>query len=97
MYDALQKAISKLSARITDFERLVEMEEQQEDNIPANLDVRNYTYTFMDGKLYFRENSRMYRKEVSTNMEERIKAMDLIRAVTNVSMNEYGAVNIPYC
>ena len=83
MYEALHKAIRKLSASITDFERLEESaEEEQVDNIPANPDVRNYTYTFMDGKLYFRENSRMYRKEVSANMEERIKAMDQIRVVT---------------
>lgn len=83
MYEALHKAIRKLSASITDFERLEESaEEEQVDNIPANPDVRNYTYTFMDGKLYFRENSRMYRKEVSANMEERIKAMDQIRTAT---------------
>ena len=83
LYASLQKAIRNLSATISDYEKSEEMsEEQQEDIIPADPDVRNYTYAFMDGKLYYRENSRMYRKEVSTNMEERIRAMHHIRAVT---------------
>jgi N12 class adenine-specific DNA methylase len=83
LYGSLQKAIRKLSATITDYEKFEEiLEERQEDIIPANPDVRNYNYAFMDGKLYYRENSRMYRKEVSPNMEERIKAMHNIRAVT---------------
>ncbi len=83
LYASLQKAIRNLSATITDYEKSEEMsEEQQEDIIPANPDVRNYTYAFLDGKLYYRENSRMFRKEVSPIMEERIRAMHHIRAVT---------------
>ena len=39
--------------------------EQTEEVIPADPDVRNYTYTFFEGKLYYRENSEMVRKEVS--------------------------------
>ena len=74
--------MKKLTATIPELELLENMDNQQKDIIPANPEVRNFTYTFMDGKLYFRENSQMYRKEVSANMEERIKAMDNIRAVT---------------
>jgi N12 class adenine-specific DNA methylase len=82
LYEALQRAVKKLSAKIPELELLENTDDQQEDIISANPEVRNFTYTFMDGKLYFRENSQMYRKEVSANMEERIKAMDNIRAVT---------------
>jgi len=82
LYEALQAAVRNLSAQITDFERLEESEEQAEDVIPANPDVRNFTYTFLDGKLYYRENSQMYRREVSANVESRIAAMNDIRAVT---------------
>ena len=38
--------------------------------------MKNYTYTFVDGKLYYRENSVMYRKELSATAEERIRGMD---------------------
>ena len=82
MYDALNKAINNMQAQLTDFERLTEEEEKSEDIIPADPDVRNYSYCFVDGKLYFRENSQMYRREVSETVEERIKALDEIRRVT---------------
>lgn len=84
LYEALQAAVRNLSAQITDFERLEESEEQAEDVIPANPDVRNFTYTFLEGKLYYRENSQMYRREVSANVESRIVAMNDIRAVTRM-------------
>ena len=57
-------------------------EENMEDIIEADPDVKNYTYTFVDGKLYYRENSVMYRKEVSQAAEERIRGMDAIRTIT---------------
>ncbi len=49
---------------------------------PADPDVRNYTYTFFEGKLYYRENSEMVRKEVSQTAEERIRSLDEIRQIT---------------
>ena len=82
MYDALNKAISNMQAQLTDFERLAEEEEKSEDIIPADPDVRNFSYCFVQDKLYFRENSQMYRREVSAAVEERIKALDEIRTVT---------------
>ena len=45
-------------------------------------DVRNYTYTFFEGKLYYRENSEMVKKEVSQTAEERIRSLDEIRQIT---------------
>ena len=82
MYEALNKAISNIKAQMTDFERVADEAEQTEEVIPADPDVRNYTYTFFEGKLYYRENSEMVKKEVSQTAEERIRCLDEIRQIT---------------
>lgn len=79
---ALSQAVSNLKGQITDVMELMDTEEPIKDMIDADPDVKNYTFTFVDGKLYYRENSKMYRKEVSAAMEERIRLMDEIRTVT---------------
>ena len=80
--EALKTAVGQLSGRITDVAELAGEEEKTEDIIEADPDVKNYTYTFVNGKLYYRENSVMYRKEVSQVAEERIRLMDEIRTIT---------------
>lgn len=82
MYEALNNAIRNIKAQMTDFERISDEEEQSEEIIPADPDVRNYTYTFYDGKLYYRENSEMKRQDVSQTAEERIRSLDEIRTIT---------------
>ena len=82
MYEALNKAIGNIKAQMTDFEKVADEAEQTEEVIPADPDVRNYTYTFYEGKLYYRENSEMVRKEVSQTAEERIRSLDEIRQIT---------------
>lgn len=79
---ALETAVGRLSGRITDVVELAAEEENMEDIIEADPGVKNYTYTFVDGKLYYRENSVMYRKEMSATAEERIRGMDEIRTIT---------------
>ena len=79
---ALSQAVGSLKGQITDVMELVDAEEPVRDMIDADPDVKNYTYTFVDGKIYYRENSKMYLKEVSAAMEERIRLMDEIRTVT---------------
>ena len=79
---ALSQAVGSLKGQITDVMELVDAEEPVRDMIDADPDVKNYTYTFVDEKLYYRENSKMYLKEVSAAMEERIRLMDEIRTVT---------------
>jgi N12 class adenine-specific DNA methylase len=79
---SLAAAVGQLSGRITDVVELADEEENTQDIIEADPDVKNYTYTFVGGKLYYRENSVMYRKEVSATAEERIRRMDEIRTVT---------------
>ena len=74
--------IGNIKAQMTDFERVADEAEQTEEVIPADPDVRNYTYTFFEGKLYYRENSEMVRKEVSQTAEGRIRSLDEIRQIT---------------
>ena len=82
LQEALSHAVSNIHAQITDFERTVEEGEEPEEYLPADPDVKNFTYTFIDGVLYFRKDSRMVRQEVGDKVLERIKGMDAIRTAT---------------
>lgn len=82
LYEALNGAIRNIKAQISDFDRISEEEDKSKEVIPADPDVRNFTYTFFEGKLYYRENSQMVRQEVSANALERIRKLDEIRQVT---------------
>ena len=79
---ALRQALGRLSVQIPDYEALSEPGEEPEESIPADLDVKNYTYTFVDGALYYRKDSRMYRQEVGNTVLDRIRGMDEIRRCT---------------
>lgn len=80
LYGALRQALDHLSVQIPDYEIL--QGEESEESLPADPDVKNYTYTFVDGVLYYRKDSRMYRQEVGETVLERIKGMDEIRKCT---------------
>jgi N12 class adenine-specific DNA methylase len=82
IYEALNNAVGNIKAEITNFDRFIEEEERSEEIIPADPDVRNFTYTFFEGKIYYRENSQMVRQELSQNTEERIRLLHEIRQVT---------------
>ena len=76
--ELLEEAISNIHAEITDYE--VDEELTEEDNsIPADPEVRNFSYTVVDDKIYYRENSRMTPVECSATAENRIKGMIAIR------------------
>ena len=87
IYSVLSKAIKNLSADITDFDRLVDEEEVTDDVIAADPAVRNFSYTFVGDKLYFRQNSQMYRKEFTQPVLERIRALNEIREITRNLIN----------
>ena len=82
LYEALNNAIGNIKAQMTDFERIADNEVQTVNVIPADPDVKNFTYTFFEGKLYYRENSEMAQVEVSQTAEERIRGLDEIRQIT---------------
>lgn len=76
--ELLDEAISNIHAEITDYE--VDEELTEEDNsIPADPEVRNFSYTVVDDIIYYRENSRMTPVECSATAENRIKGMIAIR------------------
>ena len=76
--ELLNEAISNIHAEITDYE--VDEELTEEDNsVPADPEVRNFSYTVVDDKIYYRENSRMTPVECSATAENRIKGMIAIR------------------
>ena len=76
--ELLDEAISNIHAEITDYE--VDEELTEEDNsIPADPEVRNFSYTVAGDKIYYRENSRMTPVECSATAENRIKGMITIR------------------
>ena len=76
--EQLSEAVANIHGEITAYE--IEDELTEEDNsIPADPTVRNFSYTLVDGKIYFRENSRMAPVDVSATAENRIKGMIAIR------------------
>lgn len=76
----LDVAVKNIQGQITEVQIGDEFEEDL--SIPALPDVRNFSYTVVDGKIYFRENSRMTPVDVSATAENRIKSMIAIRDST---------------
>ena len=74
----LDEAVANIHGEITEYETEEELEEE-DNSIPADPTVRNFSYTVVDNKIYYRENSRMTPVEVSATAENRIKGMIAIR------------------
>ena len=90
--EQLGEAVSNIHGELTAYE--VEDELAEEDNsIPADPTVRNFSYTVLDDKIYFRENSRMAPVEVSATAENRIKGMirirDSVRTLIELQTEDY--------
>jgi N12 class adenine-specific DNA methylase len=79
LYEALQNAIRNIHAQMKDFDLITDDEEKSEEDIPADPDVKNYTYTLVDGKLYYRKDSRMFLKKAGGKLMDRIKGLNYIR------------------
>ena len=74
----VDEAVANIHGEITEYETEEELEEE-DNSIPADPTVRNFSYTLVDDKIYYRENSRMTPVEVSATAENRIKGMIAIR------------------
>lgn len=74
----LDEAVANIHGEITEYETEEELEEE-DNSIPADPTVRNFSYTVVGDKIYYRENSRMTPVEVSATAENRIKGMIAIR------------------
>ena len=76
--EQLRKAISNIHGKITELELDEDVSETTE-HIPADPDVRNFSFTVVDDKVYFRNNSIMYLQDLSAMAEKRIRGMIEIR------------------
>ena len=88
--DKLERAISNIHAEVKEYE----LDDIVEDNfIEADLTVRNFSYTLIDDKVYFRENSKMYPQEVSESTKNRIKGLieirDCVRTLIEYQTEDY--------
>lgn len=79
--DQLRMAMKNIRAELTDYER-DELEDAEAESIPADPNVRNFSYATVDGQVYFRENSRMNKIEVSVTAANRIRGMVELRDCT---------------
>ena len=90
--ELLSEAVSNIHGEISEYEVADELEEE-ENSIPADPEVRNFSYTVVDDKIYFRENSRMSPVEVSATAENRIKGMigirDCVRNLIELQTEDY--------
>ena len=90
--EQIEEAISNIHGEISEYQ--VDEELTEEDNsIPADPNVCNFSYTVYDDKIYYRENSRMTPVEISATAESRIKGMigirDCVRRLLDLQIEDY--------
>ena len=88
----LNEAVINIHGEISEYEVADELDEE-DNSIPADPTVRNFSYTVLDDKIYFRENSRMSPAIVSATAENRIKGMvairDSVRNLIEIQKEDY--------
>ena len=92
--ELLSEAVQRISGKITPQENQIdEISDEQKETIPADPAVRNFSYTLVDGRVYFRENDVMTPAKVSMTAENRIKGLleirDCIRRLIDYQTNDY--------
>lgn len=91
--EQLANAVQFLQAEIKPYE-LEELDEEEDKSIPADPNVKNFSYTIADGQVYYRENSLMHPVEVSVTAENRIRGMIELRECTR-RLIEYQTEGYP--
>lgn len=96
--EQLKEAIKNIQGEIPEIEAAEVEDGKVLESIPADPNVRNFSYTVVDDKIYFRENSRMNLVDLPKATEERIKGMveirDCVRTLIDYQLNEYGDSDI---
>ena len=78
--ELLSNAVQRINGEIPELDNEVdEISDEQELSVPADPNVRNFSFTLVDGRVYFRENDRMQPASVSMTAENRIKGLIQIR------------------
>lgn len=89
--DKLERAISNIHAEVKEYE--LDDIGEEDNSIEADLTVRNFSYTLIDDKIYFRENSRMYPQELAMTTENRVKSLieirDCVRTLLEYQTEDY--------
>ena len=95
--ELLSEAIQNIHGEVTAYDREEELE-GEDRSIEADPAVRNFSYTLVDGQIYYRENSRMNPVEVSKTTESRIKGMielrDCVRTLLEYQTEDYSEEEI---
>ncbi len=95
----LEQAITNIHAEVKDYV-LDDIGEEEDLSIPADYNVRNFSYTLVDGKIYFRENSRMYPQELALTTESRVKGLieirDCVRTLIEYQTEDFPEEDIKY-
>ena len=93
----LDEAKEKIEGEITEYE-IGDIEEREETMLPADPSVKNFSYTIIDGKVYFRENSVMAEQDLPITTISRIKGMielrDCVRDLIDLQTEDYPEENI---
>ncbi len=96
--EQLNDAIQNIHAEITDYE--IEQQDTDENVIPADPTVKNFSYTLVDGQIYFRENSVMKPVEASVTAQNRIKGLieirDCVRTLIEYQTEDYPDEDISF-
>ena len=94
----LDSAIQNIHAEITEYE--FDEQETDENVIPADPNVRNFSYTLIDGQIYYRENSLMKPIEASVTAQNRIKGLiairDCVRTLIEYQTEDYPEEDISF-
>lgn len=89
--DLLRDAVQRINGKIPEYEAEIdEISDEQDASIPADPDVRNFSFALVEGKVYFRENDRMTPATVSMTAENRIKGFVEIRDCVRKLINSRG-------
>lgn len=78
--ELLSEAVQQISGKIPEYENEIDqISDEQDEPIPADPNVRNFSFALVDGKIYFRENNQMMPAKVSMTAENRIRGLVEIR------------------
>ncbi|MDR2771013.1 MAG: hypothetical protein LBB57_03130, partial [Clostridiales Family XIII bacterium] len=84
--EQLEEAITDIHAEITEYER-GEDEPEEDNSVPADPNVRNFSYTVVDGQIFYRQDSRMVPAELPVTAQNRVRGLIEIReCVRNLIM-----------
>ena len=92
--EQLQEAIQHIHGTYQEAE-LPDLGEGEEidTSIPADPDVKNFSYTLVDGEVYYRENSRMVKPQLNATAIERVKGLiglrECVRELIDLQMDAY--------